>query len=131
VAEVSADDIEAITRWLTASGFALQVDEENRASFGNRLQEWERGNVRYRMVRDRGQWFVDTSRSGWEDWFDIDLVSYVCDSREDSALGRAKAAAIADLDHLLPALRSARRQLVEDHLGIALPPRHPDTDDHD
>jgi len=129
VAEVSADDIEAITEWLTARGFVLRVDEENPSAFGNRLREWDRGDVRYRMVRDRGQWFVDTSRSRWEDWFDIDLVSYVCDFREDTALGRAKAAGNADLDHLLPALRSARRQQVEDHLGIVLPPRHPYSND--
>jgi hypothetical protein len=127
VSEVSPDEVASIRDWLTAHDFA-QTAVCDGAGFGDHLEEWTSGRDRFRIVRDRGQWFIDAGREGWDDWFDIDLVSWVIDSREALLLDRVAAAAHSALDHLLPALREARAEQAQHRFGW-LPPRHPYTDD--
>jgi hypothetical protein len=39
------------------------------------LEEWSEGSRRLRLIKDRGQWFLEIGRDGWDDWFELDLVS--------------------------------------------------------
>jgi hypothetical protein len=117
VAEVGEDEVGAVIAWLAAHGFEKAASRESQ-SFGNRCEDWQRGTVRFRAVRDRGQWFVLVGNSDWEDWFDIDLVTYVCEFKDDTALDRVKAASEREMGHLLAALQSARRQIAADAFGV-------------
>jgi len=112
VAPVPAEEVEVIDAWLASNRFVV-IETRESASVGFRLQQWQSGDSLVRITRNGGRWFVEVSRSDWDEWFEIDLVNYVCDFRQNSALGRTKAAAHADIDHLLPALRSALRSARE------------------
>jgi hypothetical protein len=121
MAEVGVDDAKAVVSWLAAHGFD-QVAAHESASFGDRHEDWQRGDSLIRSVRDRGQWFILVGHSDWDDWFDIDLVAYVCEFRKDTVLGRVKSANDREIGHLLPALRSARSQIAAHPRGV--PQRH-------
>ena len=123
MAEVSEDEVNAVIQWLRTHHFEQSATRAG-DGFGDRLEVWAKGRDLVRLVRDRGQWFVDVGRDGWDDWFDVDLVNYVVDTKEDTVVGRLAAVAAARLDHLLPALTEARRQQAAHRLG-RLPPRHP------
>lgn len=123
MSELSPTEVESVIEWLDHAGYARR-NQQDGLGFGDHLEEWERGRQLVRLVRDRGQWFLDVGQSGWTDWFDIDLTAFVIGSRADSVVDRMAAAAEANLEHLLPALQEARRKQAEDRLG-RLPPRHP------
>ena len=120
---ISGAEAEQVREWLRRHDYTQRSVLEG-AAFGDRLEEWENGPKRIRLVRDRGQWFVLVSRDEWNDWFELDLVSWVTESKEDTVVGRLAAACWADLDHLLPALQGAREQRAHDRFR-SLPRRHP------
>ena len=63
-------DVVSLASWLHHSGFT--VDEKHQSeSFGNQLEVFARGRCRVRIVRDRGQWFVDIEGPDQGDWFDV------------------------------------------------------------
>jgi hypothetical protein len=124
VAEVSEDEVHAVIEWLRTHYFEHSGSRDG-GGLGDHLEEWANGRDLVRIVRDGEQWWVNVGRDGWDDWFDIDLVNYVVDTREDTVVGRVAAVSRAELDHLLPALIEARGQQAAHRLGV--PPRHPYT----
>jgi hypothetical protein len=92
------------------------------------LEEWSEGSRRVRLIKDRGQWFLEIGRDGWDDWFELDLASWVIGTKEGSVSGRLAATSNAEMEHLLPALREARKQRA-DVPQHNLPPRFPSDND--
>ncbi len=115
---------ELVIHWLDRECFARSYEHDG-PGFATTLNGRERGSHLVRLVRDRGQWSLDVSRAGWDDWFDLDLTAFVIDSREVSVVDRLAAVTAANLEHLLPALREARRKQKEVCLGH-LPSRQHD-----
>lgn len=56
---------------LVTNGYE-QVEQRAPASFGDELVTFSRDAVSIRLVRDRGQWVVEASPNGGEDWYDAD-----------------------------------------------------------
>lgn len=86
--------------WLRTQQFERTRQLEG-AGFGDRLEEWSDGSFLVRLVRDRSQWFVEVSRSGWTDCFELDLIAWAIDTKETSITGRLSAISSRELDHLL------------------------------
>ena len=57
---------------LESSGYQ-RVEQRSSAGFGDELIAFAREALSVRLVRDRGQWFVEASPVGGEDWFDADV----------------------------------------------------------
>ena len=126
VGEASEDEVQAVTDWLTRNGFTESAHELS-PHFGNEVTEWARGDMLVRSVRDRGQWFVDVARRGWDDWFDADLVAHVLDSKSPDLVDRVAQAVASgsNLDRLRPVLVSVRAETARRSLKQGFPPRHP------
>lgn len=56
---------------LMRAGFAGPTTEKS-ASFGDLVMRFDRSSLEIRFVSDRGQWFLEIRRTGWDDWFDPD-----------------------------------------------------------
>jgi hypothetical protein len=57
--------------WLCAEGFTRARDEVWAESFGDRLIELVRADVRVRFTRDRGLWFLTVAGRASNDYFDL------------------------------------------------------------
>jgi hypothetical protein len=63
------DDGRAVEAQLDDRGYDLIHERRDDAAFGDTEMIFQRGATLVRLVRDRGQWFVDATASAWEDWF--------------------------------------------------------------
>jgi hypothetical protein len=50
-------------------GFSAVSERRDDAAFGDTEITFERGSTLVRLVRDRGQWFVEATARGWSGWF--------------------------------------------------------------
>lgn len=66
-ADVIPPEAEALADDLQRRGYSVAEERYDEASFGNTLIVLERDTTRVRLVRDRGQWFVEVA--GGHDWF--------------------------------------------------------------
>ena len=126
VGQVSDDEIDEINAWLARNGFSSFAHEERPDHFGDEFTEWSRGLTLVRTVRDSGQSFVDVARAGWNDWFDIDLVTWVLNGKPETVVDRVADAAAAEenLDRLRPVLVSVREETSRRSPKQGFPPRH-------
>jgi hypothetical protein len=78
-------------------------------NFGDEQHVWEQGGALVRLTRDRGQWWCELSRRGWNDWFDVDLVATAFGSKSYWPAERVAEVihSFAD-DRMLEPLRSFR-----------------------
>lgn len=76
VSELTVDEAEAVRSWLERHQFEhVSTVGGDSAAFGDRLDIWERSGTRFRLTRDRGQWWYDISRDGADLWLDVDGVA--------------------------------------------------------
>lgn len=74
LAEVPAALVTLI-EWLHVQSFKTVRDTSSPANFGDRYLRLARDDTGVRLVRDRGQWFIDLSARAWGGgWFDVPLV---------------------------------------------------------
>ena len=103
----------------TARGFRL-ADDTRRDSFGDAIVDFESATLRVRVLRDRGQVFVDVSPAdGPPAWFDLPLlVKYLGDpdaashlvasgQRDTQEAGDLLRAHYSEIEGLLGSSRSA------------------------
>lgn len=71
--EIPADVISPAARALLDElgrrGYAIGEERYDEDSFGNGLIVLERNDTLVRLVRDRGQWFVEVAGAAGSDWF--------------------------------------------------------------
>ena len=51
------------------AGLWLADSEQSQENFGNSVTVFIGPGVRIRTVKERGQWFVEVTGSGWDEWF--------------------------------------------------------------
>jgi hypothetical protein len=117
VGALPGDIVDRARRWLADNGFRLQHWRDSPA-FGDHLDQWARGPVLVRLVRDRGSWYIEVGHGGWDDWFDLALVADVLGCERPDVTAHLEAVAAAALAPRRPALEVARRRrLVERGAG--------------
>jgi hypothetical protein len=63
------DEVGAVESHLRDRGYDLVSESRDEASFGDTQMTFERGRTLVRLVRDRGQWFLEATAATWDDWF--------------------------------------------------------------
>jgi hypothetical protein len=64
-----AAEVRAVTDALAERGYRPVNERYDAGSFGNLLMVLERDAALVRLVRDRGQWFIEATPRGADDWF--------------------------------------------------------------
>jgi hypothetical protein len=67
--ESGSDGVQVVEPRLRARGYHVVSERHDDASFGDAEVTFERGATVVRVVRDRGQWFVEATAKGWSEWF--------------------------------------------------------------
>jgi len=62
--DAAAEDLLA---WLSNAGFVVASEKYSERNFGNRSVELVKGKVQARVVRERGQWWLEVGRADGED----------------------------------------------------------------
>lgn len=60
---------EALLTKLVADGFVPQVSDPDDTAFGNQIAVLIHDDIRLRLVRDRGQWFLEIAVPLTDEWF--------------------------------------------------------------
>ncbi len=60
---------EALVTKLVAEGFVPQISEPDDTAFGNQIAFFVHDETRLRLVRDRGQWFLEIAVPLTDEWF--------------------------------------------------------------
>lgn len=60
---------EVLLTELVAAGFGLQISDPDDTAFGNQIAVLIHDAVRVRLVRDRGQWFLEIAAPLTDEWF--------------------------------------------------------------
>ena len=102
------EDLPVLAHWLTSQGFTL-TEHHVSSAFGDRLLLFEREPCRVRLVRDRGQWFLEIAGPTTSDWFDADIWRSCLEGRDpplDPTAPSAQAAYLrTSLSHIDDAIR--------------------------
>ncbi len=69
VHEPAQDEVQVVEAPLRARGYHVVSERYDGASFGDAEVTFERGATLVRVVRDRGQWFVEATARDWSEWF--------------------------------------------------------------
>ncbi len=70
--------LETSINTLTSEGGWILGEQLVSSAFGDLAITLRRDNVRMRIVRDRGQWYIEFSESGWaSEWYDLALIQEV------------------------------------------------------
>src|SRR4051794_35842130 len=54
---------------LAAHGFVVQVGDPDDSAFGNQVAVLTHDRIRVRLVRDRGEWFLEIAAPLTDEWF--------------------------------------------------------------
>lgn len=72
MADQIPNELGFLVDWLTRRGFR-RTEQQISAEFGNRFTVLEREKCRVRLVRERGQWWVEVAAPDGHGWFDLDI----------------------------------------------------------
>jgi hypothetical protein len=61
--------LQKLREWLEMEGFDLIESQYRDSDFGNTLLLFRRHGLSIRMIRDRGQWFVEAADADVTEWF--------------------------------------------------------------
>lgn len=78
-------------------GFELAAESAT-DSFGDHLIVLAKSPMKVRLLSDRGQWFIELSCDGWDDWFDPDIWRSCLD---DEPVSEEPAALSAQVDYIV------------------------------
>ncbi|GAA1241260.1 hypothetical protein [Oryzihumus leptocrescens] len=109
MAELTEQDAGAVRQWLESNQFQhVSTVGGDSEGFGDRQDVWERDGTLVRLTRDRGQWWYDLSRSGTNNWLDVDSVNAALGYKQTSPVERVQVAGAVD-DRMFSALLTAVR----------------------
>lgn len=99
--------------FLSKHGFTkLQSSSGN--AFGDSEDVFKKGRLQIRVVRDRGQTFVDICKSESEGWFDLPLILGLIGAKEKDILTVDEAEEI--LGSYLPQIESVTQELTKEKI---------------
>src|SRR4051794_16348897 len=108
MAELTDEDAEAVRHWLGSNRFQhISTAGGGSAAFGDRQDAWERDGTLVRLTRDRGQWWYDMSRSGTDDWLDVDAVTAAMGYKQTAPVERVEVVAASIDDRVFGSLCAA------------------------
>jgi hypothetical protein len=98
------NSIEEFVRWLGSQGFLVTEDVYSERDFGNWSREFSGHGIGVRVVRDRGQWFVEARGPGSK-WFSIQAWSQCLD--DDSGISASVQEQMAFVSRSLGKMQTA------------------------
>jgi hypothetical protein len=76
VQETAPTDVLETVAWLQSTGWQVEEVQGGRGeSFGNVLVDFEKGQTRIRLVRDRGQWLLTIRPADWSETYDFQVIA--------------------------------------------------------
>src|SRR5574344_2754599 len=106
-------EMDNLQNFLLKHGFTkLQSSSGN--AFGNSEDVFEKDRLQIRVVRDRGQTFIDIRKSESEGWFDLPLILGLIGAKEKDILTVDEAEGI--LGSYLPKIESITQKLTKEKI---------------
>lgn len=102
-----------LQEFLSTHGFTKLQSSSGKA-FGDSENVFKKGELQIRIVRDRGQTFVDIRKSESESWFDLPLILGLIGAKEKDILAVDEAEEI--LGSYLPQIESVALELTKERI---------------